>query len=153
MTDAIQLLIGTRKGAWIYRSDPDRKSWRVQGPIFLGSIVNHLVLDPRDGKTMLMAASTGHLGPTIFRSTDRGETLTEATKPPAFPKSDDPRARAVDPSFWLEPGHADEPGVSSVGTSPPGLFRRADGGDSWEIVARVNAPPTYCDCCPPAGGS
>jgi hypothetical protein len=67
MTDAIQLLVGTRKGAWIYRSDAGRSNWRVQGPVFLGSIVNHLVLDPRDGRTLLMAASTGHLGPTIFR--------------------------------------------------------------------------------------
>jgi photosystem II stability/assembly factor-like uncharacterized protein len=153
MTDAIQLLIGTRKGAWIYRSDAGRKNWRVQGPIFLGSIVNHLVLDPRDGKTMLMAASTGHLGPTIFRSTDRGETWTEATKPPAFPKSDDPRARAVDHSFWLEPGHADEPGVWWVGTSPPGLFRSADGGDSWESVAGFNDHPNYWAWCPPEAGT
>lgn len=109
MTDAIQLLVGTRKGAWIFRSDADRRDWRVQGPIFLGAIVNHLMLDPRDGKTLLMAAATGHLGPTIFRSTDDGETRTEAGKPPAFPKTDDPRARSVDHSFWLEPGHASEP--------------------------------------------
>ncbi len=70
MSAAVQLLVGTRKGAWIYRSDAARRAWSVQGPIFLGHIVNHLVLDPRDGKTLLMAASTGHLGPTIFRSAD-----------------------------------------------------------------------------------
>jgi len=71
MSTAIQLLVGTRKGAWIYRSDAGRKSWTADGPHFLGSIVSHLVLDPRDGKTLMMAASTGHLGPTIFRSTSR----------------------------------------------------------------------------------
>ena len=153
MTDAIQLLIGTRKGAWIYRSDDERRTWRVQGPIFLGSIVNHLVLDPRDGKTMLMAASTGHLGPTILRSTDGGETWTEAAKPPAFPKSDDPRARAVDHSFWLEPGHASEPGVWWVGTSPPGLFESRDGGVTWESVAGFNDNPRYWEWCPPEAGT
>ncbi len=58
MPEAVQLLIGTRKGAWIYRSDDARRTWRVQGPIFLGCIVSHLVLDPRDGKTLLMAAAT-----------------------------------------------------------------------------------------------
>ena len=42
-----------------------------------------VVLDPRDRRTMLMAARTGHLGPTVFRSTDFGKTWKEATKPPA----------------------------------------------------------------------
>jgi hypothetical protein len=56
--------IATRKGAWLLHGDPARKNWRVDGPHFLGHIVNHLVLDPRDGRTLLAAAKTGHLGPT-----------------------------------------------------------------------------------------
>lgn len=55
---ATQLLIGTRKGAWILRSE-DRSDWSLEGPIFLGQIVHHLVLDPRDGRTAMMAAKTG----------------------------------------------------------------------------------------------
>lgn len=154
MSNAIQLLVGTRKGAWIYRSDAKRETWRVQGPIFLGHIVNHLVLDPRDGKTLLMAASTGHLGPTIFRSTDDGQTWTEAAKPPAFPKvKGDGPARAVDHSFWLEPGHTSEPGVWWAGTSPPGLFRSEDGGASWEGVSGFNDHPMYWKWCPADGGT
>ena len=42
------------------------------------------MLDPRDGKTLLAAARTGHLGPTVFRSTDNGKTWKEAATPPAF---------------------------------------------------------------------
>jgi hypothetical protein len=148
MPQAVQLLIGTRKGAWIYRSDDARRTWRVQGPIFLGCIVSHLVLDPRDGRTLLMAAATGHLGPTIFRSTDDGETWTEAVRPPAFPKADGPDARAVDHTFWLEPGHAAEPGVWWAGTSPPGLFESRDGGTSWDSVAGFNDHPKYRDWVP-----
>src|ERR1700747_3147970 len=83
---AVVVLIATRKGAWLYRGDAARKSWRLDGPHFLGHIVNHLVLDPRDGRTLLAAAKTGHLGPTIFRSTNGGETWTEARQPPALPK-------------------------------------------------------------------
>jgi len=154
MSNAIQLLVGTRKGAWIYRSNDQRERWRVQGPIFLGHIVNHLVLDPRDGRTLLMAASTGHLGPTIFRSTDGGETWAEAVKPPAFAKTeDDGPARAVGHSFWLEPGHASEPGVWWAGTSPPGLFRSEDGGASWESVSGFNDHPMYWKWCPEDGGT
>ena len=81
-----KLLVGTRKGAWIFESG-DRADWRMRGPIFLGQIVNHLVQDPRPHGAMLMAAKTGHLGPTIFRSTDDGATWTEAKRPPAFPKA------------------------------------------------------------------
>ncbi|MEO8112754.1 MAG: glycosyl hydrolase [Phenylobacterium sp.] len=152
MTEKIQLLIGTRKGAWIYRSQDGRRTWTVQGPIFLGCIVSHLVLDPRDGKTLLMAAATGHLGPTIFRSTDAGETWKEAERPPAFPKGD-ALGRAVDHSFWLEPGHASEPGVWWAGTSPPGLFESRDGGKSWDSVSGFNDGPKYGDWCPPDSGT
>jgi photosystem II stability/assembly factor-like uncharacterized protein len=152
MTEAIQLLVGTRKGAWTLRSDAARKSWRVEGPKFLGQIINHFVVDPRDGRTLLMAASTGHLGPTILRSTDGGESWSEAKRPPAFPKGGDP-PRAVDHSFWLEPGHADEPGVWWVGTSPPGLFRSADGGDTWESVEGLNEHPMFFSWFPPEAGT
>ena len=152
MSSGVQLLIGTRKGAWIYRSDAARRDWSVTGPIFLGQIVNHLVLDPRDGRTLLMAAKTGHLGPTIFRSTDGGETWTEAARPPAFPKSDT-ASRSVEHSFWLEPGHASEPGVWWAGTSPPGLFVSRDDGTTWDSVAGFNDNPMYDKWVPADAGT
>src|SRR6059036_1067107 len=103
------LLVGTRKGAWLYHGDPGRQRWRVDGPHFLGQIVNHLVLDPRDGRTLLMASRTGHLGPTIFRSTDLGRTWREAARPPAFrPAREGEPGRAVEHTFWLSPGHPSE---------------------------------------------
>jgi len=153
MADGIRLLIGTRKGAWIYRSDGARKKWDVTGPIMLGHIINHVVCDPRDGKTLMMAAKTGHLGPTIFRSSDDGETWQEAEKPPAFLKSDAPNARAVSHTFSVEPGHASEPGVWWAGASPPGLFRSADGGARWENVSGFNEHAKYWDWCPADGGT
>jgi hypothetical protein len=146
-----QLFVGTRKGAWIFRQDGG--DWRLQGPIFLGQIVHHLVLDPRDGNTLMMAAKTGHLGPTIFRSTDEGRSWAEAKRPPAFPPSAEPNARAVDHTFWLSPGHASEPGVWWAGTSPPGLFRSEDGGETWDSVAGFNEHPMYPQWVPPDAGT
>jgi len=139
MTDAVTLLVGTRKGAFIYRGDQARKSWQLEGPYYLGNIVNHVVADPRDGRTILMAAKTGHLGPTVFRSNDGGKHWTEAQQPPVFRKvAQGEEARAVDSVFWLSPAHASEPGVWYAGTSPPGLFRSADGGATWAEVTGFN---------------
>src|SRR3989338_10443974 len=55
----VALLIGTRKGAFILRGDRARRTWKLSHPQFLGQIVHHVVLDPRDRRTMLMAARTG----------------------------------------------------------------------------------------------
>ena len=128
-------MVATRKGAWLYHGDAARKTWRADGPHFLGHIVNHLVLDPRDGRTLLAAAKTGHLGPTVFRSTDLGRSWKEAARPPAFAKAaDGEKGRVVDHTFWLTPGHASEPDVWYAGTSPQGLFRSEDGGVTWDAV-------------------
>ena len=114
----------------------------MDGPHFLGHTIHHLVLDPRDGRTLLAAAKTGHLGPTIFRSTNGGRTWKEAAQPPAFAKAPEgQRGRAVDHTFWLEPGHASQPGVWYAGTSPQGLFRTEDGGDTWQPITAVNEHP------------
>ncbi|MEA2778707.1 MAG: hypothetical protein QOK29_251 [Rhodospirillaceae bacterium] len=138
------VLVATRKGAWLYHGDAARRNWRVDGPHFLGHIISHLVLDPRDGRTLLAAAKTGHLGPTIFRSTDFGRSWKEAARPPAFPKAaEGGKGRVVDHTFWLTPGHASEPDSWYAGTSPQGLFRTDDGGVTWQAMSGLNDDPEY----------
>jgi photosystem II stability/assembly factor-like uncharacterized protein len=138
------VLVATRKGAWLFHGDATRRTWRADGPHFLGHIINQLVLDPRDRRTLLAAAKTGHLGPTVFRSTDFGRTWKEAAKPPAFAKaSDNGNGRAVDHTFWLTPCHANEPNAWYAGTSPQGLFRSDDGGVTWEPFSMINDDPRY----------
>jgi photosystem II stability/assembly factor-like uncharacterized protein len=140
----IVLLVATRKGAWLFHGDARRRTWRVDGPHFLGHIVSHLRLDPRDGRTLLAAAKTGHLGPTVFRSTNLGRSWKEATRPPAFAKAPDGAAgRAVDHTFWLTPGNAGEPDTWYAGTSPQGLFRSDDGGVTWAPFSTINDDPQY----------
>jgi photosystem II stability/assembly factor-like uncharacterized protein len=140
----VVVLVATRKGAWLYHGDAARKTWRADGPHFLGHIISHVVLDPRDGRTLLAAAKTGHLGPTVFRSTDLGRTWKEAAQPPAFAKAaDGEKGRSVDHTFWLTPAHANEPGVWYAGTSPQGLFRSGDGGVRWKLFSSINDDPQY----------
>jgi len=138
------VLVATRKGAWLYRSDAARKAWRADGPHFLGHTISHLVLDPRDGRTLLAAAHTGHLGPTMYRSTDLGRTWSEAKRPPAFPKAPaGEKGRVVQHTFWLTPAHASEPEAWYAGTSPHGLFRSEDAGNTWEPLAGLNDNEQY----------
>ena len=159
------LLVATRKGAWLFHGDRKRKTWTADGPHFLGHTISHVQLDPRDGRTLLAAAKTGHLGPTVFRSTNLGRSWKEAKQPPAFaqPASASPAAapspsapsasaqpapaasadggppgRAVDHTFWLTPGHAGERDSWYAGTSPQGLFRSEDGGVSWVPLPAIN---------------
>ena len=138
------ILVATRKGAWMFHGDPRHDHWAVDGPHFLGHNISHLQLDPRDGRTLLAAAKTGHLGPTIFRSTDFGRHWLEAQQPPAFANpAGGPPARSVDHSFWLCPGHASERDSWYVGTSPQGLFRSEDGGVRWSPLPSVNDDPQF----------
>ncbi len=142
----VTLFIGTRKGAFILKSDRTRRTWKLSAPIYLGHIIHHMVCDPRDKRTILMAASTGHLGPTIFRSTDRGKTWKESTAPPTFRKlPEGEKGRTVGHVFWLTPCHANEPGSWYAGTSPQGLFRSDDGGATWKPFSSINDDPQYIE--------
>lgn len=135
----MDLLVATSKGAFILKGDAARRAWSVRGPHFLGNESNHMVLDPRDGKTLLLAVVTGHLGPTVFRSTDGGKKWAEAKQPPAFPKApEEQEGPAVKRTFFLAPGHASQPGVWWAGTVPHALFRSEDGGASWEPARGFN---------------
>ncbi|MFS8977348.1 glycosyl hydrolase [Cupriavidus necator] len=141
-TGPVQLLVATTKGAWFLTSDAERRNWQIQGPTFLGHTIHHIVQDPREPSRMLVAARTGHLGPTVFRSTDGGRNWAEAARPPAFDKvPEGETGRVVDHVFWLTPGHASEPGVWYAGTSPQGLFRSTDHGANWQPVAGFNNHP------------
>jgi photosystem II stability/assembly factor-like uncharacterized protein len=141
MADAWGLLIGTRKGAFVLRGS-GAGAGELSDPQHLGHVIQHLIADPREPGTWLMAAKTGHLGPTVFRSSDAGATWTEASQPPAFATGDS-FGRAVRTVFYLSPGHASQAGVWYAGASPQGLFRTEDGGDTWAPVAGWNDHPMW----------
>jgi photosystem II stability/assembly factor-like uncharacterized protein len=135
----VTLLVATRKGAFIQRSDAARRTWSITGPIQLGCEINHMLADPRDPRRLLMASKTGHLGPTVFRSSDGGKSWKEAGKPPAFPRAPEgEKGKSVDKVFWLTVGPDNQPGSWYAASSPPGMFRSTDHGDTWEPMPGFN---------------
>jgi hypothetical protein len=150
-------IVGTRKGAWAFR--PDGKQTTLKEPWFFGAQVHHVVQDPRGGGTILAAARTGHLGPTVYRTDDGGRTWKEAERPPRFRAkeeytnsgldAEDARRQGLtlDHVFFLAPGHATQPGVWFAGSSPIGLFKSEDDGMTWEGVAGFNDNPALAKWC------
>ncbi len=136
------VLVGTRKGLFVLEADRRRRGWRMHGPHFLGQVVNHAVLDPRDGRTLLAAVKAGHLGHTVYRSENLGASWEESAVPPAFPKAADGEVgESVSYVFWLTPGDAKDAGRWYAGTSPHGLFTSDDAGRTWSGVGGFNSHP------------
>lgn len=136
------LLIGTRKGIFTLTADAGRDEWRLDGPEFLGHIAQHVVADPREPNRIVAGMRTGHLGPTVFRSADGGQTWVEAAVPPAF-RAGERLARTVNAVFWLTPGHPEHPGRWYAGGSPQALFVSDDHGDTWAPLDGWNDHPMW----------
>jgi hypothetical protein len=137
------ILVATRKGLFTLHADKSRKKWWIGAtmPSFHGQIVNHAVMNQATG-TILAAARPGHLGPSVFRSSDMGKTWAEAKSPPAFPKRENAGyGWSVNHVFWISRGHVSTPKTWYAGTSPHGLFRSDDDGVTWASVDGFNLHP------------
>jgi photosystem II stability/assembly factor-like uncharacterized protein len=125
------LMIGTRKGLWLARSD-DRESWRIDGPHFLMNEVVSCAVDTRTDAPRLFAGTTSsHFGPQVFRSDDLGATWDETPNGAIrFPEDTGAAVERV----WQIALPAEEPEVVYAGTQPSALFRSTDRGESFELV-------------------
>jgi photosystem II stability/assembly factor-like uncharacterized protein len=125
------LLVGTMKGAFVFRSDASRKKWTVDGPHFRGEAVYALLHDTRAGRSRTFAATNSmHWGPTLRTSDDNGATWSEPGPQTVRFPADSGRALA---QIWqIAPGRATDPNVFYCGVEPAALFESRDGGESWE---------------------
>ncbi|MCE7929448.1 MAG: exo-alpha-sialidase, partial [Chloroflexi bacterium CFX7] len=61
-----RLLVGTRKGAWIYTANESRRCWEVSEPIMPGWTVHHMAADLRcDPPRLYAAANHWAWGPSV----------------------------------------------------------------------------------------
>jgi len=126
------LLVGTMKGAFLFRADKARSKWEMGGPYSPGSAVYALTYDGREGRNRLWAAPQSmHWGALLRSSDDFGRNWTnpeEATV--KFPES----AGAALNNIWqVIPGRASEPDTLYCGVEPAALFVSRDAGESWSL--------------------
>jgi hypothetical protein len=125
------MLVGTRKGLWIGRSE-DRVTWTWDEPRFPMEEVYSCMIDTRGGRTRLLVGSgSPHWGPHVYRSDDLGETWQETPNVMVLPED---AGTGVQQVWQLWPGSAAEPDVVYAGTQPSALFRSEDRGESFELV-------------------
>jgi len=127
------LLIGTRKGLWVARSDQARTSWEMTGPEFLMNEVFSCAIDTRGGSTrLLVGVMSSHFGPQVFRSDDLGGSWQET--PNGAIRFPEDTGSALEQVWQLTPAPDSEPGVVYAGTQPSALFRSVDRGETFEMV-------------------
>jgi hypothetical protein len=142
------LLVGTKKGAFVFVSDRSRRTWKSSGPYLKGNEIYHMAYDRRNGK-MLASVISGHWGPTVAQSKNLGKDWKVSKTPPKFPKSSGLSVARV---WHIRPGIEDEPDVVYAGVDPACLFRSEDGGESWTVNEAMLNHPTRKKWQPGAGG-
>ncbi len=149
MTKARNLvMVGTKKGAFIFESGDGRKTWRSSGPHFKGIPIYHVAFDPRQ-KKMFAAVNNDFLGSRVATSKGLGRTWKEGKKPPRFAKGSDWTMKRI---WHFEPGAEEEPDVVYCGVDPASLFRSKDGGETWALDQGLYGQETRPKWNPGAGG-
>lgn len=144
----VLLLVGTKKGGFVYTSDHSRRNWKLEGHSQQGKEVPRMAYDGRTG-TLFSSLTYGHWGPTVVRSKDLGKTWKESKTPPKYPKGS---GLSVERVWEIEPGMEDEPEVVYAGVAPACLFRSDDGGEHWKINDALLNHKTRKKWQPGAGG-
>src|SRR5581483_3772533 len=136
MPDQVKLLIGTRKGMFIYSAGRSREGWHLSPPMLPGWSIYNMAGDTRGGgRRLYSAANHWAWGPSVAKNADGGEDWDYRSTGLGFPQD---MGVAIQNIWCVTPGHDSEPGVVYAGTQPAGLFRSEDWGQNWAPVDALN---------------
>ncbi len=145
------LLVGTMKGAFVLRSDGNRKDWEVGGPYFPGRAIYAMNYDGRAGRNKLWAAvNSSFWGSYLSTSNDFGKSWTEPeTYGVKFPDDAETSLKQI---WQIVPGNSQEPTTLYCGVEPAALFRSDDAGETWSLVKGLHDHPHRPQWQPGGGG-
>jgi hypothetical protein len=75
VTTKVLLLLGTKKGAFIFESDRARSDWQLSGPYCEAWPINHVIADPETG-AIYAGGGNPWFGPAVWKTTDFGANWT-----------------------------------------------------------------------------
>jgi photosystem II stability/assembly factor-like uncharacterized protein len=143
MSRRVQLLVGTRKGAFILESDEARRDWHVRGPYCETWPVHDFIRSAHDG-ALYAAGGNAWYGPAVWRSPDDGASWTVSSAGLSY-GDEEPKITTI----WNVTVAG---GTLYAGVEPAGLFRSDDHGATWTHVAGLRDHPTRPEWQPGAGG-
>ena len=147
----VLLLVGTTKGAFLFRSNEARERWQISGPHFPGHTVYALAYDGRNGRRRLWAGTQNFVFGCALRSSDDfGWSWTNPQTPnPQFPKDTGVSLKQI---WQIVPGRPEEPDTLYCGVEPAALFESKDAGVSWSLVRGLFDHPHRPRWQPGGGG-
>jgi photosystem II stability/assembly factor-like uncharacterized protein len=157
--NGVRVLVGTRKGAFVLTSDGKRESWDVSGPFFGGWEIYHVKGSPANPDRLYASQSSGWSGQVIQRSDDGGQTWEPVGNKFSYDGvpgthqwyDGTPHPWEFARVWHLEPS-LDDPDTVYAGVEDAGLFKSADGGESWQELAGLRGHDSGPSWQPGAGG-
>ncbi len=144
------LLVGTTKGAFILRSNAQRKHWEVGGPYFHGHNVYAMAFDGRGGQHRIWASTQSYWGTLLRSSDDFGKSWTNPQQAPIrFPADTGLSLKNI---WQIASGRPEEPNVLYCGVEPAALFETRDAGENWSMVRGLFDHPHRPRWMPANGG-
>lgn len=134
----IQLLVGTTKGLFIYRTDAQRQAWQVAGPLLSDWSIDSVLGDSRHGDRIFAGASHKAYGPTIQLSTDGGQRWTPLLHGPSYSSTSGLSLRGI---WQITAGAPSQPDTYYAGVDEAGLFVSHDQGITWQEIEGITHHP------------
>jgi serine/threonine protein kinase len=144
------LLVGTTKGAFLLRSNLQRRRWEVGGPYFHGHNVYALAFDSRNGRQRIWASTQSYWGTFLRSSDDFGKSWTNPQQAPIrFPPDTGTSLKNI---WQITLGRRDQPNVLYCGVEPAALFESRDAGETWTLNRGLFDHPHRTRWMPSNGG-
>lgn len=121
----------------LFESQNKGSNWRQ---ILGGAVVAHVAVHPEKADTLYAVGSSNSLAK-VFRSTDAGQTWVEVF------------SEATGPTFVSSIAFAPNPESLLIGLSTGEVVRSDNGGNSWDLISRINGRVMQIMYLPESNGS